>query len=162
MRLVENRGREGFNGALALADAVPVALFAAGSNIAAELLGSPLFTAGSNLSTAAGACKTAWKLLLSDEKDVPALNGAFHILMPAGFALMLAGALSAPHASAALLLRFCCRPQRLWFAAGTAGLAVMGVFAKKLDGDKAWVNWLEEAVNTASQGALFVGALISR
>ena len=55
MRLVENRGREGFTGALALADAVPVALFAAGSNIAAELLGSPLFTAGSNLSTAAGA-----------------------------------------------------------------------------------------------------------
>ena len=81
---------EGFTVALALVDAIPVLLFGASMILLGSRLQSLLFTVGAILSTLAGCCKVAWKLILGlKKKDVRWLNKGFLPLMGAGWLLIL-------------------------------------------------------------------------
>ncbi len=55
---------EGFTVALALVNAIPVLLFGSSMILVASRFGHPLFIIGAALSTLAGCCKVAWKLIL--------------------------------------------------------------------------------------------------
>ena len=81
---------EGFTVALALVDAIPVLFFGASMILIAAGFSSPLFMIGAVLSTLAGCCKVAWKLILgTSKKDVKWLNKCFLPLMGAGWLLIL-------------------------------------------------------------------------
>ena len=102
-----------------------------------------------------------WKTLLALEgSDVKELNSAFHVLVPAGFALMLAGAASHPGRTAGALRKLCGFPQCLWLGAACAGMAGLAVMSRKLDFTRADMNWLGELANAAVQGAVYRGLVL--
>lgn len=156
---------EGFTVALALADAIPVLCFAAGTAIIALRFGSPLFAAGAALSVLAGCCKVAWKLVLGiRKKDVKWLNRPFVPMQASGFFLMLLS----------LLLNFTRIPWRgvlaaatsfpaaVFFLAWTAGLLLMGWYRKnRFRPDDARANWTAQIINAAAQTCLLLGILLS-
>lgn len=145
---------------MAAVDTLPVLLFAAGGAVACARLGSALFGAGAALCTAAGAGKAAWKFVLALRgRDQKILRGAFRVLMPAGFALMLLSIPAAGAAWAALVRRLLAMPALPLVLLGCAGMALMALFAAKLDKTSARANWLEQWTNTAAQG-LFLAALL--
>jgi hypothetical protein len=150
----------GFTLSMALTDTLPVILFCVGGALAFRRLQSPLFALGVLLSTAAGAFKAGWKLILAlSRRDVTLLPRLFHILMPCGFALMI---LSIPASFAAwhtLFGSLLAMPSILFAGLGCAGMLLMAVFAAKLDGKNARDNWVEQLTNTTAQ-ALFVIALL--
>ena len=75
---------------LALLDAVPVLLFLGSGLIMYSMYARPLLLAGVLASVAGGMSKVIWKMIVViRKKDLPGLTRAFHILMPAGFALMI-------------------------------------------------------------------------
>ena len=135
--------KENFTLPLALTDLVPVLFFRSGGEVLSMLLDSPLFSAGSNICTAAGLCKVGWKVMLAVKgRNEEILNSAFQALMPAGFAVMTAGVLRHPKRAAGIFARLMGFPQCLWLAAGIAGISAMEVMAKKLDFSRARNNWL--------------------
>ena len=50
-------------------------------------------------------------------------------------------------------------PSVLFFAAGVIGMALMGVFAAKLDSADVRSNWIEQLTNAIAQAAIFTGIL---
>ncbi len=81
---------EGFTVALALVDAIPVLLFGGSMILVASKFGHTLFIVGAVISTLAGCCKVAWKLILGIwKKDLRWLNKPFVPMQATGFLLML-------------------------------------------------------------------------
>ena len=161
--MIAENNMKGFTPGMAALDAVPVLLFGGGSAVLSELIGGRLFPAGSGVCAAAGLCKVAWKTAVAlGYGDIKVLNSAFRTMMPAGFALMLAGASVRPKRTAAAIAKLCGFPQAVWITAGLAGLSAMGIMAKRLDFEKPEANWLGEVTNLLSQGAIFIGFSIVR
>lgn len=75
---------------LALVDLAPVLLFLMSGLIMYSMYGSPLLLAGVIACFTGGLCKAVWKIIIViRKKDCAALTRAFHILMSAGFILMI-------------------------------------------------------------------------
>ena len=88
-----NKWKEEYNEytiGLALVDLMPVVCFLMSGLIIYSMYESPVLLAGVLSCFAGGLCKAIWKLIIVIRKeDHPGLTRAFHILMPAGFALMI-------------------------------------------------------------------------
>lgn len=159
-----------FTWGLVLLDAVPVLVFLASCLIIYSMFGSPVFLAGAIASFAGGSAKVLWKLIVVLKKrDKRVLTKAFHILMPAGFGLMLLSIIVRTIIDAAggdplktlsgLWNGLTMMPAGIFFLAGFAGMFLMGYLGSHMDGS-ARSNYIEEIVNTIAQLAMLIGVII--
>ncbi len=156
---------EGFTIGLALVDAIPVLLFGGSMILVASKFGHPLFIVGAVISTLAGCCKVAWKLILGIwKKDLRWLNKPFVPMQCAGFLLMLIsfilgfGRISWPAVLAALT-GF---PGILFFLGWIGLMVFMGWFRKnKFSNDDSRSNWTAQIVNCLGQACLLLGILFA-
>ena len=85
--------KEKFSIQLTAVDCIPVLLFSVTSFVLAGKLRNPLFMIGAVLCVCAGLGKVIWKLLIAlKDKDVRFLGAQLRYVMPAGFLLMIVGA----------------------------------------------------------------------
>ncbi len=156
---------EGFTVSLALVDAIPVLLFGGSMIMVAMKFNSPLFIIGAAVSTLAGCCKVAWKLVLGIwKKDLRWLNKPFVPMQATGFLLMLIsfiigmGAINWANVWKAVSGLPSCVLFVLW-------LVMMGtmVWYKKnrFRNDSAEKNWTAQIINCIGQAALFFGILFA-
>lgn len=146
---------EGFTLALALVDALPVVFFCAAAIFAIIEIASPLFAAGAVLSAVGGAGKVCWKLVLAlARRDVPFLSKQMRVTMPAGFLLMIVGALCSLASAGALAQRICVLPSLVFAIVWVACMGAMGYLASHRDQADARSNWIEQLVNAAGQACL--------
>lgn len=145
---------------LALLDMMPVLLFLMSGLIIYSMYDNLLLLAGVLACFTGGLCKAAWKLIIvAGKKDIPGLTRAFHILMPAGFLLMI---LSVPAGGRAALSGFLrsitMMPAAVLFAAAFALMCLMGYLGSHMD-DSAKANRIEELVNTLAQLVFLIGVI---
>ncbi len=153
---------EGFTLTLALVDAVPVALFCASAAVFGTQVGSPLFVAGAVLAFLGGAGKVGWKLLIAlAHKNVPLLSRQMRVVMPAGFALMVAGAATRASAAVTVLARLAQLPSLALVIAWLACMCAMGYFAGHRNQGSARDNWIEQLTNAAGQACLLAALLLA-
>lgn len=154
--------KQEFTLSLALADALPVLFFGAAAAVLGVKLQSALFLLGAVLCLLAGAGKVVWKLLIALRgKDVAFLGAQLRYVMPAGFALMLVGAMLAERETVRALLQSASRlPSAAFFALGVAGVIAMIVCAKKFDRRDVRGNWIEQCINAAAQASVLAGVLL--
>ena len=153
---------KGFTLALALVDAVPVALFCASAAVFGARAASPVFIAGAFLAFAGGAGKVCWKLLIAvARRNVAWLGKQMRYVMPVGFALMIAGA-AINHAQVAGLVAALIRlPSLAFLLAWLACMCAMGYLAGHRDQTDARSNWTEQLVNACGQAALLAALLLA-
>lgn len=153
---------EGFTLGLALFDAVPVVLFALAAITLGRRLQSPAFVAGAVLAFCGGAGKVAWKLVIAlAHRNLPWLSKQMRVLMPAGFAAMVAGAIMSAGALVDVLRGMVRLPSLAFALLWIACMVAMGHFARHRKQDDARSNWMEQGVNTAGQAALLVALLLA-
>lgn len=145
---------------LALLDMVPVFLFLASGLIIYSMYGSLLLLAGVTACFTGGLCKAVWKVIVVIRKrDLTGLTRAFHILMPAGFALMI---LSVPAGGRAALSGFwrsvTMMPALVLFVTGFALMCLMGYLGSHMD-NSSGSNLIEEWVNTLAQLSVLAGVI---
>lgn len=163
---------EKYTAGLALFDAVPVLLFLMTGIIVYSGYRSPLFLAGVISSFLGGACKVVWKMIVAVRKrNIVTLTGAFHILLPLGFALMLlslvidsvreiTGGTPVSESTLGGFWHAVTMVPAAWcFAAGVAGMFIMGYLGSHLD-KSAGASWIEEIVNTIAQLAFLAGVIL--
>lgn len=151
---------EKFSLGLALFDALPVIFFSTAMILIAMHFRVAAFIAGAICCTAAGLGKVCWKIIIAATgKDIWPLNKQLRILMPAGFALMIAGLVIGMDRKLWQTLGVCVVsfPAVLLFGITVVGMVLMGIFAKKLDGTKVKSNWIEQITNAIAQGCFFLG-----
>ena len=152
-----------FTLSLALVDALPVLFFGGSMILIGLLFGSPLFLIGAALCFWAGAAKVVWKIIVvTKKKNVWWMFLQMRIVMPIGFLLMLLAVILNRNAIdlSAVFAAVISLPSVLFFAAGVIGMALMGVFAAKLDSADVRSNWIEQLTNGVSQAAIFIGILL--
>ncbi len=156
---------EGFTVALALVDAVPVLFFGAGMILVASKFGHPLFVVGAVISTLAGVCKVAWKLILGIwKKDLRWLNKPFVPMQATGFLLMLISFVLGFGSInwAAVLGAFLSFPALVFFAGWVGLMCFMGWFRKnKFRNDDPKANWTAQLINCLGQACLLLGILFA-
>ena len=149
---------------LALFDAVPVLLFGLASRLLSRMTGSALVMLGGVVCFVSGMLKVVWKfLVVLRRKNVWPLFVQMRIGMPAGFTVMLAGAVAGlvkkDRPGRAAIGKALLQPAPLAFLLlWAAGMATMIVCGKKLDSTQAKANWIEQGCNTAAQGS-FLAAM---
>ncbi len=159
----ENNLPEGFTLALALVDAVPVALFCGCAAVFGARVQSPVFVAGAVVAFAGGAGKVCWKLLIAvARRNVGWLNRQMRYVMPVGFVLMLIGAVLNKDQVAGLLAGVAQLPSLAFLLAWVACMCVMGYLAGHRDQTSARSNWIEQCVNACGQAALLAALLLAR
>ena len=84
------------------------------------------------------------------------------IVMPIGMVLMLISLILGRSRlnGAAILRAVTTLPSAPCFAVGVLGMALMIVFAAKLDSSDVRANWIEQLTNGIAQGAIFLGLLL--
>lgn len=153
---------EGLSLSLALADVVPVALFASSAFVAAGSIASPAWALGAILATAGGVGKVAWKFLMAlAHKNVPALSRQMRYVMPVGFALMVVGATLDAAGTLGLLSSLGRMPSLALVVAWLGCMLLMVRFARRRDQLDARANWAEQGVNAVGQLTLFVALLLA-
>ena len=145
---------------LAVVDLIPVVLFLMSGLIMYSMYGSPLLLAGVLACFTGGLCKAIWKMIIVIRgKDHPGLTRAFHILMPAGFALMILSVPAGGKAAFSGLWRsVTMMPAAVFFAAGFVLMCLMGYLGSHMD-NSARSNWIEELVNMLAQLAVLAGMI---
>lgn len=156
---------EGFTLALALVDAIPVLTFGISMVIIASRFGSPLFMVGAAISTLAGCCKVAWKLVLGiAKKDLRWLNKPFVPMQATGFLLIFLSFILGFQkidwpAVGGAVLRF---PSLPFFIAWMGLMGFMGWYRKnKFRNDDAHSNWTAQIINAIGQTCLLLGILFA-
>ena len=146
---------------LALVDLMPVLLFLMSGTIMYSMYRSPLLLAGVLACFTGGLCKAIWKMIIViSKKDCTGLTRAFHILMPAGFVLMILSVPAGGKAAFSGLWRsLTMMPASILFAAGFALMCLMGYLGSRLDSG-AGSDWTEELINTFAQLAVLAGVII--
>lgn len=155
---------EDFTLALAAVDAIPVVFFGASMVVIGRMFSSGLFLLGALLCLFAGVAKVLWKIIVVlKRKNIWWLFLQMRILMPVGFALMLAGTvLNAGKINGkAVLAAALGFPSVIFFAVGIAGMGLMMVFGAKLDSSDVRANWIEQLTNGIAQMAFFIGLLLA-
>ena len=145
---------------LAMLDIMPVLLFLISGIIMYSMYKSPLLLAGVIACFTGGFCKAIWKMIIvTGRKDHPGLTRTFHILMPAGFTLMI---LSVPvggkPALTGLWRSLTMMPAAVFFTVGFGLMCLMGYLGSHMD-NSARSNWIEEIVNTLAQLAVLAGVI---
>ena len=156
---------EGFTLALALVDAIPVISFGISMILIAVRFNSPTFIIGAVISTLAGCCKVAWKLVLGiKKKDIKWLNKPFVPMQITGFGFIL-GSLVAGFRKinwSGLLTAVTGFPSLLFFAAWIGCMFTMSWYRKhKFQRDDARSNWTAQIVNAIGQTCLLLGILFA-
>ena len=156
---------EGFTLALALVDAIPVLTFGISMVIIASRFGSPLFMVGAAISTLAGCCKVAWKLVLGiAKKDLRWLNKPFVPMQATGFLLIFLSFILGFQnidwlAVGGAVLRL---PSLLFFLGWMGFMGFMGWYRKnKFRNDDAHSNWTAQIINAIGQTCLLLGILFA-
>ena len=156
---------EGFTLALALVDAIPVLSFGISMVIIASRFGSPLFMVGAAISTLAGCCKVAWKLVLGiARKDLRWLNKPFVPMQATGFLLIFVSFILGFQkidwlAVGGAVLRL---PSMLFFLGWMGLMGFMGWYRKnKFRNDDAHSNWTAQIINAIGQTCLLLGILFA-
>lgn len=158
---------------LALFDAVPVLLFLLTGVTVFLISGSRIFLAGVIASFIGGSSKVIWKLIVVIKgEDRSSLTRVFHIMLPAGFGLMLLAVIvgivsdltkgpvpGGRGTISGICEAFSMMPAALFFIAGIAGMCLMGYLGSHMD-DSAGSAWIEEIINTAAQLAFLAGVII--
>ncbi len=156
---------EGFTVALALVDAIPVLLFGGSMILVASKFGHTLFIVGAVISTLAGCCKVAWKLILGIwKKDLKWLNKPFVPMQATGFLLMLISfALGFGSIRWAAVLAGITGFPAIAFFVGWLGLMGFMVWFRKYKfrNDDAKANWTAQLVNCLGQACLLLGILLA-
>ncbi len=156
---------EGFTLTLALVDAIPVVLFGASMILVASKFGHPLFILGAVISTLAGCCKVAWKLILGIwKKDVRWLNKPFVPMQAAGFLLMLISFILGfgKLQWTAVFRGITGFPSIAFFLGWVFLMGFMGWYRKnKFSNNDAGANWTAQLVNCAGQLCLLLGILFA-
>ena len=145
---------------LATFDLIPVALFLLSGLVIYSMYDSPLLLLGVFATFVGGACKAIWKMIVVRKKrDVSGLTRAFHILMPAGFVLMIASLFAGgKEALSGFWRSVTMMPAAVMFVAAFALMCYMGYLGKHLDNSAA-SNWKEEIVNTVAQLMFLAGVM---
>ena len=152
--------KEKFSIQLTAVDCIPVLLFSAAAAVLAGKLGHPLFIIGAVLCVCAGLGKVIWKLLIAlKDKDVRILGAQLRYIMPAGFLLMIVGAVRSETTSQ-LLQQAVKMPSALLFILAGIGLTLMVVCARKFDRKDIRGNWIEEIINCAVQALVLAGVIL--
>ena len=153
--------KDRFTLSLALVDALPVLFFGAAAVLLGLKLNSAVFFLGAVVCLLAGAGKVLWKLLIALRgRDVKLLGAQLRYLMPAGFALMILGAVLSNRAAVRGVCSGAIRmPSAVFFALAVLGLIAMIVCAKRFDRHDVRGNWIEQGVNAAAQGCALLGVL---
>ena len=147
---------------LALFDTVPVLLFLLTGVTVFLISGSRIFLAGVIASFIGGSSKVIWKLIVVIKgEDRSSLTRVFHIMLPAGFGLMLLAVIvgivsdltkgpvpGGRGTISGICEAFSMMPAALFFIAGIAGMCLMGYLGSHMD-DSAGSAWNEEIINTA-------------
>lgn len=156
---------EDFTLSLVLVDALPVLLFGAACVALAARMASSLFLAGACVCLASGAGKVVWKLMVVlARRNTWLLYRQMHVLMPAGFALMLIGIVVAvitgtltPASIGAALTSL---PSGPLFLLWVCAMCAMGYLGSHLDSSDPKANWVEQLTNAAGQAALLAAVLL--
>lgn len=153
---------QGFTLALALVDAIPVAMFCAAAIVFGCKLQSPVFTAGAVLAFLGGAGKVGWKLLIAlARRNYPWLSRQMRFTMPAGFALMVLGGILDRSRCLPLLVKMGAFPSIAFVVAWFVCMCLMGYFAGHRDQASARDNWIEQITNGIGQTALLLAVILA-
>ena len=153
---------EGFTLSLALVDALPVIFFGAATLVLGLKMASPVFAIGALLCFVGGAGKVTWKLIIAlAHKNIPLLAKQMRFLMPAGFVLMIAGALIGWQRAAQAFGALGGMPSLALVVVWFACMCAMGYFASHGDQTSARDNWIEQLTNAAGQAALLAAVLLA-
>ena len=140
-RMTKDTIPEGFSVKLALVDLIPVVFFGLSAVRVGSLFHSALFIAGAALCLVSGIVKVLWKGIVAvSGRNVWPLFVQMRVAMPVGFALLLAAVIAgrARLSGAAILAGVTGFPACIFFGLGVLGMALMTVFAFRLDsGDPA-------------------------
>lgn len=103
-----------------------------------------------------------WKIIIaSTRKDIAILNRQMRFVMPIGFLLIIIGVIMGVGSIdvSSILGKITSFPSVLFFVITIIGMALMMVFAFKLDGTKRSSNWIEQITNAIAQGCLLLGII---
>ena len=156
---------EGFTLWLALVDAIPVLSFGISMVILATRFDSSLFIIGAVLSTLAGCCKVAWKLVLGIwKRDIRWLNKPFLPMQITGFGF-IAGSLIGSFRKidwAGVLASAIGFPGIVFFAIWIGCMFGMSWYRKhKFQRNDAHSNWTAQIINAIGQTCLLLGILFA-
>lgn len=157
-RMTKDTIPEGFSVKLALVDLIPVVFFGLSAVRVGSLFHSALFIAGAALCLVSGIVKVLWKGIVAvSGRNVWPLFVQMRVAMPVGFALLLAAVIAgrARLSGAAILAEVTGFPACIFFGLGVLGMALMTVFAFRLDSGDPRSNWLEQGVNGLAQLCFF-------
>ena len=156
---------EGFTISLALVDAIPVISFGISMILIALRFNSPAFIIGAVISTLAGCCKVAWKLILGIwKKDVRWLNKPFVPMQITGFCFILVSLITGFRKIQwdSVLASVVGFPSVLFFVAWIGLMGFMSWYRKhKFRNDDAHSNWTAQIVNAIGQTCLLLGILFA-
>ena len=156
---------EGFTLALALVDAIPVLSFGISMLIISSRFDSAVFLIGAALSTLAGCCKVAWKLVLGIwKKDLKWLNKPFLPMQLTGFGFILGSVIGnfrkIPWAGVRSTVSGV--PSVLFFGVWIGCMFAMSWYRKhKFRRDDARSNWTAQIINALGQTCLLLGILFA-
>lgn len=151
---------EGFSVALTLVDLVPVVLFGLSAVRVGSLLHSGLFVAGAVVCLVSGVVKVLWKGIAAVAKrNIWPMFVQMRVLMPAGFALIVSALIvnRTKLNGAAILAGVTGFPACVFFGLGVLGMALMTVFAFRLDSSDPRANWVEQITNGIAQLCILIG-----
>ena len=155
---------EGFSVSLALVDSIPVIFFGLTSIILGLSFSSITFIIGACITFLSGLIKVIWKIIVSTrKKNIWPLFIQMRIIMPIGFLIMVIGfIISCFNNDMNIFFNSLLNPICIIFLAlGLVGMAMMVVFAIKLDSSNPKSNWIEQICNGISQACFFIGFLIA-
>jgi len=152
--------RDKFTVQLVALDAVPVLLFSITTAVLCGKIDQPIFTIGAILCICAGLGKVIWKLILAlGGPDIPILGVQLRYVMPAGFLLMIIGAIRSD-TTGVLLQNALKMPSILFFIIGCLGMVLMVFCAKRFGRKDVRGNWIEECINCCLQASILMGVLL--
>ena len=157
---------EGFTLSLALVDAIPVISFGISMILIAVRFNSPTFIIGAVISTLAGCCKVAWKLVLGIwKKDLRWLNKPFVPMQITGFGFIMGSLIVGLRKInwPGLLSAVTGFPSIVFFVLWIGLMGFMGWYRKhKFKNDDAHANWTAQIVNAVGQTCLLLGILFAK
>lgn len=155
---------EGFSVTLALVDALPVIFFGLASIVLGLSFSSIIFIIGACITFISGLVKVIWKIIVATKKkNIWAMFIQMRIVMPIGFIVMIVGFIIACfNENMNIFFNSLLNPLCIVFLAlGFIGMAMMVVFAIKLDSSDPKSNWIEQICNGLSQACFFIGFLLA-
>lgn len=148
----------GFTIPMAVVDLLPCLFFALASIMLGLVLNSYLMYIGAAISFIGGVIKVIWKfIVVIKKKNVWWMFVQMRVAMPLGFLLLIIGFIIAvvQNDMTAFWSSLLNPLVIIGLVVGIVGMAMMVVFAAKLDSSDAKSNWIEQICNAVSQFGFF-------